>query len=140
MTTLSLAAPNERDADMTGFAVSFPGEFRVVEARSIGGWQGSVEGTTAIWKGSSLGPGLEAAFVVEVEGPTAPGPAALDAEQRYSGGEVVRWGVSLTVTPAAETPSQNLGWALITALVGLAIISVFGVAMMRRARSGPETY
>jgi hypothetical protein len=135
---LSLTVPNEREADMTGFSVTVPGEFRIFKARSDDGWHGAVRGTTATWRGGSLASGDEATFTLEVEGPVGPGPAALEAAQLYPGGEIVRWPVTLTVTPAAETPSQNLGWAVVTALVGLVVLTGVGVAMLRRARSLQE--
>ena len=136
--TLSLTAPNERGVDMTGFVVSVPSEFRIVEARSDGSWRGAVQGSTATWQGGSLESGADATFTLELEGPAAPGPATIEAEQRYPGGEVVRWPVALTVTPFTESPPQNLGWALVTALVGLVVIAGIGVAIVRRARSVQE--
>ncbi|HLG10048.1 MAG TPA: hypothetical protein VI409_15375 [Gaiellaceae bacterium] len=136
--TLSLTGPNEREAEMTGFAVTVPSEFRIVEARSADSWRSAVQGTTATWQGDSLASGAEATFTLEVEGPVGPGPAVLEAAQLYPGGEIVRWTVALTVTPAAETPSQNLGWALVTALAGLVVISGIGVAVLRRTRSLQE--
>ena len=136
--TVSLSGPNERDVAMTGLGVTVPSEFRIVHAHPADGWESSVRGSTAIWTEGSLAPGAEAAFSLQVEGPTAPGPATIVAEQRYLGGEVVRWPVALTVTPSTESPPQNLGWALVTALVGLVVIAGIGVAIVRRARSVQE--
>jgi len=136
--TLNLTGPNERDEPMTGFSVTVPSEFLIVHAHPAPGWEASVEGATATWTGGSLTPGSEATFALELEAPSEPGPAALEASQLYPGGEIVRWPVALTVTPATETPSQNLGWAVVTALVGLLVITGIGVAMLRRARSLQE--
>jgi len=136
--TLSLTAPNERDEPMTGFAVTVPSEFLIVHAQPAPGWEVTVEGATAAWTGGSLASSSGAMFALELEAPTEPGPAVLEAAQLYPGGEIVRWPVTLTVTPAAETPSQNLGWAVVTALVGLVVITAIGVAVLRRARSLQE--
>jgi uncharacterized protein YcnI len=137
-TTLRVTGPNERDADMTRFALTVPSEFRIVEVISEDSWRGSIRGQTATWNGGRLGSGSEATFTLEVEGPTEPGPASLEAAQLYPGGAIVRWPVALTVTPAAEATSQNLGWAVVTALVGLVVLTGIGVAMLRRARSLQE--
>ncbi|MGH3137167.1 MAG: hypothetical protein ACRDPV_11815 [Gaiellaceae bacterium] len=136
--TLSLTVPNERETDMTGFAITFPGDFRIVEARSDGSWRSSVQGTTATWDGGRLAPKAAATFTFEIEGPAEPGPAVLEAAQRYPGGAIVRWPVALLVTPAAEGSSQNLGWALVIVLVGLVALTAIGVVVVRRARSLQE--
>ena len=137
--TLRFTVPNERGADMTGFALTVPSEFRIVEAVSSDAWRSSVWDHTATWVGGRLGSGSEATFKLEVEGPTEPGPASFEAMQHYPGGAIVRWAVALTVTPATETPSQNLGWALVTAVVGLGVLVAMGVALLRRARSIRES-
>lgn len=137
-TTLSLTGPNERDEPMTGFSVAVPGDFRIVSARSADGWRAEVHGARAIWRGSSLAPEAEATFSLEVESPSGPGPAQLEAVQRYPGGDVVTWDVGLTVTPEPEASSQNIGWAVLTAVVGLGVLTVIGVAVVRRTRSLQE--
>jgi len=136
--TLSMSGPNERDADMTGFAVTVASEFRIVDAVSDDNWRSSIRGQTATWNGGRLGSGSEATFTLELEGPAEPGPAALEAAQLYPGGEIVRWPVTLTVVPAAETPSQNLGWALVMGVVSLVVLTAIGVAILRRSRSLQE--
>jgi len=136
--TLSLTVPNERERDMTGFAITVPDEFRIVEARSSDSWRSAVQGTTATWNGGRLAPKASATFTFEAEGPSEPGPAVLEAAQLYPGGEIVRWRVALTVVPAAETTSQNLGWVVVTGLVGLVVLIGIGVAIVRRARSLQE--
>jgi len=136
--TLSLTGPNERDEPMTGFSVAVPRDFRIVSARSAAGWRGEVQGARAIWRGGSLAPEAEATFSLEVEAPSGPGPAQLEAVQRYPGGDVVTWDVGLTVTPEPEASSQNIGWAVLTAAVGLGVLTVIGVALLRRTRSLQE--
>lgn len=134
--TISLTVPNERDAPMTGFRVVVPSDFRIVAARPAEGWGVEVKGASANWHGGSLSPGAETTFTLEVEAPTEPGPATLEAEQHYPDEAVARWGVYLTVTPAAEPPSQNLGWAVVTAVLGLLALAAFGIFVWRR-RSAP---
>jgi uncharacterized protein YcnI len=135
---ITLTAPNEREERMTGFGVTVPGDFRIVRARSSDGWRADVRGSTATWVGGSLEAGAEATFAIEVEAPAGPGPAALQAVQRYPGEERVRWQVALTVTPSSDAPSQNLGWAVLTALIGLGVLTAIGLALLRRSKSLQE--
>ena len=135
---VSLRGPNEREEPMTGFEVSVPSEFRIVHAHPADGWDESVQGSRATWTGGSLAPGAEATFRLELEAPSAPGTDSLEAVQRYPGGAVVTWDVGLTVTPQSGSSSQNLGWALVTALIGIAVITALGVALLRRTRSLQE--
>ena len=136
--TVSLSGPNERGVAMIRFDVTVPSEFRIVHAHPADGWESRVRGSTATWTEGSLAPGAEATFKLELEAPAEPGPATIEISQRYPGGDVVTWGVGLTVTPASEAPSQNLGWALVTALVGLIVLAAVGVAFLRRTRSLQE--
>ena len=68
--------------------------------------------TQANWTGGSLAAEDEVAFRLELETTAAPGPVSLTAEQRYPGGEVVRWDVPLTVVPGAPEEERSLGVAL----------------------------
>ncbi len=132
--TISLSAPNERSEPMTGFTVTVPSGFAIFDAHAPG-WTATVEGSTATWTGSTLSAGAEAEFVVQIEGPPEPGPAELEAEQLYPGGEIVRWPVALTVVPAAESPSQNLALAAAVGLIGLLVVAgIVAVAWWRRGR------
>jgi uncharacterized protein YcnI len=137
-TTLSLTGPNERDEPMTGFEVSVTSDFLIVRALPGGDWDSRVQGQTAIWTGGDLAPGDEATFTLELEAPSEPGPAQLEVAQRYASGEAVTWDVGLTVTPASDPSSQNLGWALVTAVIGIGVIVAVGVALLRRAGSLQE--
>jgi uncharacterized protein YcnI len=136
--SVSLTAPNERNEPMTGFEVAVPSEFLIVHAHPADGWDESTQGSTATWTGGSLAPGAEATFRLELEAPGAPGTNELEAVQRYSDGDVVTWAVELTVTPESGSSSQNLGWALVTALIGIAVVAAVGVTLLRRTRSLQE--
>ena len=136
--TVSLTGPNERDEPMTGFSITVPRDFRIVAARSAEGWSADVHEAGVTWSGGSLAPEADATFTVELEAPVGPGPAGLQAKQLYAGGEVVVWPVALTVIPSSEPSSQNIGWAVLTAVVGLGVLTVIGVALLRRTRSLQE--
>jgi hypothetical protein len=133
--SISLAVPNERDEPMTGFSVEVPSDFVVVHAHQEDGWESDGDDSTATWSGGSLAPDAELEFGIELEAPSAPGPATLQATQRYPGGEVVEWPVQLTVLPATESPSANLGWAVVTAGIGLLVIAGIAVLAWRRRAS-----
>jgi hypothetical protein len=133
--SLSLTGPNERHEPMNAFEVTVTSEFRIVRAHPADGWDSSVRGSTAIWSDGSLAPGAEATFRLELEAPSAPGPATLEAVQRYSDGDAVTWAVELTVTPETESSSQNLGWALVTAVIGVGVMVTIAIAFLRRTRS-----
>lgn len=133
-TTLALGVPNERGEPMSGLAVTAPAGLRIVGARSAEGWSALVEGATASWSGGSLAPGASAAFALTLAAATQPGPAMLVAEQRYPGGETVRWEVALTIVPASE-PSEHVWRGVLVALLGLAVTGGV-VALAWRRRSG----
>jgi len=124
--------PNERDEPMTGFSVTVPSDFVIVHAHPADGWDSEGDASTATWSEGSLAPGAEEKFGLELEAPTGPGPATLQATQRYPGGEVVEWPVVLTVLPATDSPSENLGWAVVTAGIGLLVVVAIAVLAWRR--------
>jgi uncharacterized protein involved in exopolysaccharide biosynthesis len=67
-----------------------------------------------------------------------PGIIELQAEQRYPDGGVVTWPVDFTITPAAESPSQNLALAGVVGLIGvLVVVAVAMLAWRRRQPSSP---
>ena len=67
-----------------------------------------------------------------------PGVVELQAQQLYADGSVVSWPVALTITPAAESSSQNLALAGVVALIGvLAVIAIAMLALRRRRGSAP---
>ena len=124
---------------MTGFRVTVPSGFVIEHAHPASGWESEVEQPTATWTGGSLPSSAITEFAVQLKTPTEPAPAELVAELLYTSGDVVRWQVPLTVTPAEETPSQNLALAGIVGLVGLlALAGVVALAWRRRGRSLQE--
>lgn len=135
--TLELAVPNERRVPMTGFLVRAPDDFQLVSAPSANGWTGAVSGQEATWHGGPLAPRLQTTFDLEVEAPSAPGPATFEMELHYPDGGVVRWPVQLTVTPADE-PAQQLGLALAVGLVGLLALTLGGAFLWRRTGRSRE--
>jgi hypothetical protein len=139
VSTIELVGPNERDVAMSGFAVTAPEGVRIVGAEPTGSWRVTERSSSAAaWAGGSLSPNDEVAFRIEVEARVAPGPIVLEAEQRYSGGEVVRWEVPLTVVPGPASPEENLSRALAVGLIGVAVIAGVGlVAWRRRVRAVP---
>jgi len=132
--TIDLSVPNERDAPMTGFSLSVPSGFEVVHAHPAEGWNETSDPATATWTGGAVASGGVATFRLELETPPTPGVVELQAVQRYNDGAVVRWPVSFTVTPAEETPSQNLALAGVVGLIGmLVVIGVVALAWRRRS-------
>lgn len=130
--TLTLEVPNERGEPMSGLAVTAPPGFRIVHADPAGPWAAAVEGGAATWSGGSLEPGATGSFLLTLAAPVRPGPAELTAEQRYPGGETVRWPVALTVTPGAP-PREHPWLGVAVALLGLAATAgVVGLAWRRR--------
>jgi hypothetical protein len=132
--TLVLTVHNDRQVPMTGFALTVPPDFRIVEAQPAPGWRGESGGTTATWRGGSLAANTAASFGIALEAPTAPGPASLEGVQAYAEDAAVRWAVAITVTPPAEPSSTNLGWVFLTSVLGLAVLSAIGIGVLRRLR------
>ena len=129
---VSFTGPNERRQPMLGFRLTIPSEFQLVSAHPSGDWRPEVRGSTVVWRGGRLGFTDEETFTLELETPTGLGPATFKATQLYGGGSAVRWRVYFTVTPADDEPSQNLGWALVTGIVGLLVLTVGGVLLWQR--------
>jgi uncharacterized protein YcnI len=118
VSTLTLEAPNEREAPMTGLRVTVPERFRIASARSSGPWRASVSGRVATWRGGRLQARRTERFTLDVEAPDEAGSVDLAAAQLYPGGDVVRWTVPVTVVPGNE-PSQNLEAALVAGVIGI---------------------
>jgi uncharacterized protein YcnI len=133
--TVHLDVPNERQEPMTGFTVTVPDGFEIVHAHPSEGWEQSFDDLTATWTGGSLAAGVSATFGIELRTPSAPAFVDLAVVQRYDSGDVVRWPVGFTVTPAKETASQNLALAAVVGLLGLLVVAAIAALAWRR-RSG----
>ena len=75
---------------------------------------------------------LDVAFGVTVKATADPGVLAVQTEQRYPDGGVVSRPVSLTVVPAAESPSENLALAGVVGLIGLLVVAAVAMLAWRR--------
>ena len=129
--SVTFAGPNERDDPMTSFVVTAPDGVVIQHAHEVDGWEESVDGSTATWTGS-LASDVEVAFGATIEADVDPGVVELRADQRYADGAVVSWPVPLTVTPADDSPSQNLALAGVVALIGLLSVAAVAVFAWRR--------
>ena len=134
--SITLEAPNERSAPMTGFTVTAPTGLVIHHAKPVEGWTELANGTSATWTGGSLPPKQTAYFGIALKADVDPGLVELEAKQLYDDGNVVSWPVQITVLPAAESPSQNLALAGVVGLIGvLTVVAVGMLAWRRRASS-----
>lgn len=135
--SITFSAPNERDDPMTAFSVTVPAGLTMEHAHEVAGWDESVDGSTTTWTGGPLASGAEIGFGMTLKVDAEPGVVELQAKQLYADGSAVSWPVALTVTPAAESSSQNLALAGVVALIGvLAVVAVAMLAWRRRTSSG----
>lgn len=130
--SISLDVPNEREQPMTSFVVTAPSGLAILHAHSVAGWEEEATDSTATWTGGSLAANAAETFGVALEADVDPGIVELEAEQRYGDGGVVKWPVSLTVTPAEDTPSQNLALAGVVGLIGLLVVGAVAMLALRR--------
>jgi uncharacterized protein YcnI len=128
-----LEAPNERPDPMTSFVVKVPAGLEIDHVHPLSGWTESVDGSTARWTGGSLPARQLADFRLTLKANAQPGAVAIDAEQLYRDGGIVSWPVSITITPATKSPSQNLALAGVVGLIGL--LTVAAIVMLARRRS-----
>ena len=119
---------------MTAFALIAPDGIEIEHAHEVDGWSESLEGRTATWTGGSLAPDVEATFGATIRAQAGPGIVELTAEQRYGDGAVVLWPVALTITPAKESPSQNLALAGVVGLLGVLVVAAIAMVAWRRRR------
>ena len=126
--SITFSGPNERDDPMTGFALRVPSGFEIEHAHEVTGWDESVADSTATWNGGPLATDAEVGFGMTLKTDMEPGVVELQARQLYADGSVVSWPVALTVTPAAESSSQNLALAGVVALIG--VLAVVAIAML----------
>jgi uncharacterized protein YcnI len=136
--SIDLAGPNERDDPMTGFRITAPAGLVIEHAHDVEGWDATYDDSTAEWTGGSVTPDLEQVFGITLEADTEPAVLELTAEQLYANGAVVSWPVAITVTPAEESPSQNLALAGVIGLIGALLVVAIAVLAWRR-RSAPAS-
>jgi uncharacterized protein YcnI len=127
-----LEVPNERADPMTSFVVEVPSGIEIVHVHPASGWSASVEGSTARWTGGALPARKQVDFRLTLKADAEPGAVALGAQQLYGDGGVVTWPVSLTITPPAESPSQNLALAGVVGLIGVLVVAAVATLAMRR--------
>jgi uncharacterized protein YcnI len=130
--SITFSGPNERDDPMTAFVLTAPEGVVIEHAHEADGWDESVEGSTATWAGGSLAPDEEVGFGVTLEADVEPGVVQLQVDQRYADQSVVSWPVALTITPAEDSPSQNLALAGIVGLIGVLILAAIVMVAWRR--------
>ena len=135
--SITFDAPNERDDPMTAFSVTVPAGLEIEHAHVVAGWTEQVEGSRATWTGGSLASRATADFGMTLRAGGDPGLVEIQAEQRYPDGGVVPWPVDFTITPAAETPTQNLAHAGVVGLIG--VLVVVAVAMLAWRRRQPSS-
>ena len=135
---LVLDVPNERRTQpMTSLVVSLPPGMEPRAGEPHGGFRATVDGRQVRWAGGSLAPRTTGRFTLVAVAPRRAGAVSLQAVQGYPDGATVPWDVQLTVTPAdTGGGDQNLGAAVVTAVVGLAVIlgSLVALHRLRRGR------
>jgi uncharacterized protein YcnI len=129
---ISLDVPNERKEPMTGFTITAGEGLTIEHAHPNDGWAEELSGSTASWTGGSIPHLAQTTFGISLRADAPPGPVAMQAEQLYDSGAVVRWPVSLTVVPAEETSSQNLALAAVVGLMGLLVVAAVAMVAWRR--------
>jgi hypothetical protein len=133
--TVSFAVPNERPEPMSGVTINVPAGFRIVQARPTAGWAAKVDGSTSTWRGGPLAHLAIETFRLDVDVRSDSGLVTLDTVQLYPSGATVKWPATLTVVPGPDDEqSQNVGWALVAAIVGVGLVVVAGVALLARGR------
>ena len=130
--SITFAAPNERDAPMTGFSITVPPGIVIEHAHELAGWSESVAGTVATWTGGSVPPEAEMSFGATLDAEAEPGLVEVIARQTSEDGGVVRWSVPLAINPAAESPSQNFALAGVVALIGVLLVAALAMLAWRR--------
>ena len=131
--SISFEAPNERDDPMTSFALTAPAGIEIEHAHPVDGWDESASDGRATWTGGSLPANQTATFGVTLTADSDPGTVTLQATQGYDSGAVVEWPVDLTVTPAEQSPSENLALAGVVGLIGVLVVAgVVLIAFRRR--------
>jgi hypothetical protein len=133
--TITLVAPNEREARMNGLAVTAPAGVSILDAPpSDRGWPAVVQERTATWKGCCVPPGAVGSFSLELVASGEPRGVTLEVEQRYPDGDRTRWPVQLAVLPAPKSSGSVTAVLAVGTLGLLATVGVIGFAWLRRSR------
>ena len=130
--SISFEVPNERSEPMTSFTLTAPDGLAIQHAHPVDGWDGVVEDGAAAWTGGSLAANKIADFGITLEADVEPGVVTLRATEGYDSGAVVEWPVSMTVTPASESPGGNLALAGVVGLIGVLVIVAIAMLAWRR--------
>ena len=130
--SIGFEAPNERDDPMTSFTLAAPAGIEIQHAHPVDGWDGTVADGVATWTGGSLPASQTETFGVTLRADSDPGTVTLQATQGYGSGAVVEWPVELTVTPAEQSPSENLALAGVVGLIGVLIVAGVVLLAFRR--------
>ncbi len=120
---------------MTSFTVTAHDGLEIEHAHPVDGWNGTVEDGAATWTGGSLPASETATFGVTLKADVEPGVETLQAKQGYDSGAVVEWPVALTVTPAEQSPSENLALAGVVGLLGVLVVVAVAMFAWRRRSS-----
>jgi uncharacterized protein YcnI len=134
---VSLLAPNERPPNATiELVASAPPGIDIVFANAPPGWQATVDGNTATWRGGRIGGREIVSFPIRIVARVRAGTYTFKTAQRYDDGATVRWKVDLSVLPAtgAAAPKQHPWSAVAAALAGIVVIagSLVGLRFLRR--------
>jgi predicted cobalt transporter CbtA len=133
---IALTVHNDFESVMTGFALTVPPGFRILDTGGEGSWTAVVEGRTATWTGGTLAPLTPVGFEVELEAADTPGAVDLSGTQLYSRDRSISWPVTLTVTPRADGSSGGFGPELaIVAGAGVLVLLGLGVVVVLRRRA-----
>ena len=120
---------------MSGVTISVPDGFRIVRARPTAGWNATIDGSTATWRGGGLAHLAIETFRLDVDVTSEPGLVTLDTVQLYPSGATVDWPATLTVVPGpSDEQSRSVGWAFVAALVAVGLVVSAAVAVVARRR------
>lgn len=134
---LRLDVPNERDGYATvSLVIEVPRGLEVVSVTSPDGWDVRTSERRATWTGGRIEARASVPFALTVEACPPARRVELLARQRYDDGGTVTWRPSLLVlpAPAAASPEQHLGRAVVAGIVGLVVVggTVVALGLLRR--------
>jgi hypothetical protein len=137
--SIELAGPNERERVMTGFKITTPAGLEIERAHEVEGWAAVFDSSSATWTGGTLAPDATVTFGITLKAASEPGVLTLTTDQLYADGAAVSWPVAITVTPAEDTPSENLVLAAVVGVIGLLLVVAVALLARRRRQPPAET-